>query len=541
MTGTPISLWGGPADPDCFLNTLAAVAAEHPEATAVADETHEISYARLLEWAATIAGMLAASGIQAEDPVAVTGPRGAHPVAAMLATAMLGAAYVPLDPQYPAKRLRHMVTDSGAKLLLYCGSPPDIDAAVPYMAIPEPDTQTALAQDTQLLPPSPCRPDLPVYVIYTSGSTGWPKGVGVTHLCLDAMVDWQAHHSPRGDLRTAQFAPLNFDVWFQEVLGTLCGAGTVVIVPERLRREAGELLTWLADRHIERLFLPYVALQMLAVAAPGHPDLERLRLKEVNTAGEQMVCTPQIRALFTGLPDCRLVNHYGQSESAMVTSHILTGTPDQWPDVPPIGVPLPGCEVLVAPESPRDPALGELIVAGAPVSPGYLRRPELTAQRFVRTDPTPQGHTRVFRTGDLVRITDGVVHFITRVDADVKIRGIRVNLLEVDAQLLHHPAIDAAATVAVEQQPARRILRAAVVLAPHVTALDSTAVLDALHETLPPVSIPLSLTVLPCLPRTPSGKTDRSAVAALIARDLADGRVAAARARATTDKEAGSG
>ncbi|WP_333771896.1 AMP-binding protein, partial [Streptomyces sp. IBSBF 2435] len=368
-------------------------------------------------------------------------------------------------------------------------------------------------------PPPQCRPDRAVYTIYTSGSTGRPKGVSVTHRCLDAMVEWQAGHSPRGDLRTAQFAPLNFDVSFQEILGTLRGGGTVVIVPERLRREPAELLAWLAHQRIERLFVPFVALQMLAVAAVRLPG--GLCLREVNAAGEQMLCTPQIRALFARLPGCRLVNHYGQSESAMVTSHVLTGPPQDWPDLPPIGVPLPGCEVVVAPRPGDGPATGELLVTGLPLSDGYHQRPELTARRYTGIAPTPRGHTRAFRTGDLVRVQDGRVHYLGRLDTEVKIRGLRVDPLEVDAHLLRRPGIDAAVTVAVTNPSGARSLRSAVVVDQGAAPPDEREVLHALAQVLPAAFVPLGLTVLPRLPRTPSGKIDRDAVTALVTADLA--------------------
>ncbi|MFE7131599.1 AMP-binding protein [Streptomyces sp. NPDC057638] len=536
MSAERPSVWGGSIDPLCFLDALTTTATERPEAVAVEDGDRSLTYAALLEWAGSVADLLGRQGVRPGEPVAVTGPRGAEVIAALLGIAMAGATYVPLDPEYPAKRLEHMVTDSAARLLLYCGGEPGFDADVPRLRVPEPGGSGDPAPGGSGDPagdrsggdpaprPLPCRPELPVYIIYTSGSTGWPKGVTVTHSCLDAMAEWQAAHSPRPDLRTAQFAPLNFDVSFQEILGTLRGGGTVVVVPERLRRTPDELLQWLVDHRVERLFLPYVAMQMLAVVAAARDGLDGLRLTEVNVAGEQMVCTTQIRRFFERLPGCRLVNHYGQSESAMVTSHILTGPPADWPDLPPIGVPLPGCEVLVDPESPDDPAVGELLVAGRPVSPGYLHRPELTERRFRPTDPTPRGHTRVFHTGDLVRLVDGEVWFLNRIDDDVKIRGIRVNLLEVDAQLLAQPGIDAAATVVVESASGVRGLRAAVVTAPGTGLPDTAAVLAALRETLPAVSVPLSLTGVSALPRTPSGKTDRDAVAALITQELRERR-----------------
>ncbi|MEU5647271.1 AMP-binding protein [Streptomyces milbemycinicus] len=510
-------LWGGEAETQCLLAAFADTARTRANAVAMKDDEHELTYGRLATWAARIAEVLAHHGVRPGDRVAVTGPRGAAIVAAMLAAVSVGATYVPLDVEYPARRLEYMAADSEPRLLLFSGVEPVLDPKAPAVRIPAaPDLTEAAAIDA--LTRLPCQPDLPVYVIYTSGSTGLPKGVALPHHCVDNMAAWQWRHSVRPDLRTAQFAPLNFDVWFQEVLGTLCGGGTLVVMPEPLRRDPIAFLDWLADQRIERLFLPYVALQMLAVAAEAADALEQLTLAEVNTAGEQLVCTPAVRELFRRLPGCRLNNHYGQSESAMVTVHTLTGSSDDWPTLPPIGRPLPGCEILVAPVRADEPLEGELLVAGAPMSAGYLNQPALDAERHVTlAEPTPHGHRRAFRTGDLVRIDGDTVHLLSRIDHEVKIRGVRVNPLEVDACLLEQPGVVEAVTVAVDVTQGSRQLRAAVTSDVGADEFDGGRVLKALTELLPEQFIPVSITVLPELPRTPSGKADRDAVAAALA------------------------
>jgi amino acid adenylation domain-containing protein len=531
---TTVSLWGGDSAPCCLFDSLVETAAAHPESVALVDGPRQLTYAQVLTWARHIADRLEAHGVVAEDMVAVTGPRSAEIVAAMLGITLLGAVYLPLDREYPARRLTHMLDDSRARVLLHAGPLPELGGSAIRVAIPPPGAASTGPPSTSTDPPSErtpiaCRPDLPFYVIYTSGSTGWPKGVAIPHSCLDNMVAWQAAHSPRPDVRTAQLAPLNFDVSFQEILGTLRGGGTVVIVPERLRRQPVELLAWLIENRIERLFLPYMTLQMLAVAVSTVSSVDDVGLLEVNVAGEQLVITDDIRTMFRRLPRARLVNHYGQSESAMVTSHILPAPVDDWPTLPPIGVPLPGCEVLVDAEDPGDPQVGELLVAGLPVSLGYLHRPELNAERYRTIEPTPLGHTVVFRTGDLVRIRDGVVEFLSRVDSEVKIRGIRIDLSEIDAHLLSQAGVEAAACVSVKSPSGTRKLRAAVTAQPGGPAPDLPAIRRYLLDVLPEVSVPLSLTLLPDLPRTPSGKIDREAVAALITEDVNGRPVASGR------------
>lgn len=508
-TARPLTVWGGPTTHDCLLTSLRQTAAAQPDTVAVIDDGTEFTYSALHAWSRVIAGLLTEHGVSATDRVAVTGPRSAAIVAAFLATARTGATYVPLDPEYPARRLEHMLRDSGARVLLHTGDRPPYDTAATTLRIPDPPTTPA---DTADEGPVACAADLPVYVIYTSGTTGWPKGVAVPHSCLDNMAAWQWNHSVRPDLRTGQFAPLNFDVWFQEVLGTLCGGGTLVIMPEQLRRDPFELLGWLHQHRIERLFLPYLALNMLAMAASVEGSLDHLALAEINTAGEQVVCTPPIRELFARLPGCRFNNHYGQSESAMVTAHTLDGPSDAWPPLPPIGTPLPGCELLIDPVDPAEPEIGELLVAGLPVSLGYLNQPELNAQRYITVPPTPQGHTRAFRTGDLVRLDAGIIHFLSRRDHDVKIRGTRVNLLEVDAWLLDQDGVAEAVCVAVEAAEGTRSLRAVVTADDPAAPPDTRALLTGLAAVLPTASLPASITVVDALPRTPSGKIDREQV-----------------------------
>lgn len=512
------SLWGGSADPPCLLEALAMTATARRDDVAIRDEDQELTYRDLTSWTVGIAAFLVDRGIGAGDRVAMTGSRSAAIVAAMLATVHIGATYVPLDADYPVRRLEYMKTDSAAKILLYVGSEPEFATGVQSARIPPPPGRQATGTTGDLaVPRHSCQADLPVYIIYTSGSTGLPKGVVLPHRCIDNMVEWQRNHSVRPDLRTVQFTPLNFDVWFQEVLGTLSGGGTLVIMPEPLRRDPIALLDWLADNQIERLHLPYVALNMLTAAAAAADSLDGVALKEVNLGGEQLVCTPAVRDFFRRLPGCRLNIHYGQSESAMVTAHTLTGPPESWPTLPAIGSPLPGCEVIVQPVDQSEPTVGELLVAGLPLSVGYLNLPDLNAARYVPVDLTRHGHDRAFRTGDLVRIEDDVIYYVGRADNEVKIRGIRVNPLEVEACLLEQPAVTEAVCVPIEIVEGSRQLRAAVIVEVKKAAFDVDQALAALADVLPRQSVPISITVLPELPRTPSGKADRKAVAEMLA------------------------
>jgi amino acid adenylation domain-containing protein len=506
-------LWGGTAEAPCVLEAFERAVKSRAMALAVADAEHQLTYRDLAAWIARITDLLREVGVDAGDTVAVTGPRCASVAAAAWAILGAGATYLPLDSNYPRKRLAYMLAESRAKVLLHAGPEPEMPAPR-RLRIPEwSEVDRSAESDLSFVT---CRPDAPVYVIYTSGSTGRPKGVALPHSCIDNMAHWQRHHSVREDLRTAQFAPLNFDIWFQEVLSTHCGGGPLVIMPEALRQDPIELLDWLARERIERLFLPCVGLHMLATAATAFDSLSNLALREINTAGEQLVCTPAIRDFFQRLPQCSLNNHYGQSESHTVSVHTLAGPSSSWPALPPIGLPLPGCEILLDVAEPGDSQIGELLVAGLPLSIGYLNQPELNAQRYVRIRPTAYGHTRAFRTGDLASVENAVMHFHGRTDDEVKIRGFRVNPLEVEACLGKQPGVAEAICVPVNLGTGSRQLRAAVTIAEDAD-FDPAAALAALREELPSHSVPPSISVLSAIPRTSSGKADRAEVARLLA------------------------
>lgn len=508
---TEIGFWGGPAQPPCVLEAFAQTVGHRPDALAVVESGLELTYRDLAAWIESVTEMLGAAGIGHGDTVAVTGPRCAAVVAAAWAVIGVGATYLPLDGNHPRRRLAHILEETGATLVLHVGSKPDLPAKrtarIPEWSEVEPHSGAELDLVA-------CRPDVPVYVIYTSGSTGRPKGVVVPHRCIDNMAHWQRGRSVRPDMRTAQFAPLNFDIWFQETLSTHLGGGTLVIMPETLRQDPIELMNWLVRERIERLFLPCVALHMLATAATVSDSVPDLALREINVAGEQLVCTPAIRDFFHRLPGCRLDNHYGQSESHTVSSHILTGPSSSWPDLAPIGRPLPGCEILLD-TGHGDSLVGELLVAGLPLTNGYLKQPGLTAQRYVPVLPTAHGHDQAFRTGDLVSVEGGIMTFLGRVDDEVKIRGYRVNPREVEACLGKQHGVVEAVCVSVSLGIGSRQLRAAVTVAAG-SGFDPDVALAAMREELPAYMVPPFITVLANLPRTSSGKADRAEVARLL-------------------------
>src|SRR5689334_17609542 len=343
---------------------------------------------------------------------------------AVLGIVKAGAAYVPLDPNYPAERLSCMLADAAVEVLItqeaLMHKLPAHDA---HVLCWERDWEQ-IAQERETTPLLRASADNLLYVIYTSGSTGQPKGVGMTHRGVYQLLSWQARNlALEAGQRTLQMASLSFDVSFQEIFTTWCSGGTLVLLSEAERRAVPKLLAYIKAAGIERLFLPFVALQQLAELAHEEPGL---KLREVIASGEQLRITPPLIDFFSALPGCDLYNQYGPSETHVVTSFKLTGAPASWPSLPPIGRALDNSQTYILDDRMQPVPIGvvgELYLGGASLSRGYLNRPELTAARFI---PNPFGAagTRLYRTGDQAKYQrDGNIEYAGRGDQQVKFRG----------------------------------------------------------------------------------------------------------------------
>jgi len=293
----------------------------NPKGVAVSFNDEHLTYADLNQRSNRLAHYLRSTGVVPGSLVAICMERSMEMVVSVLATLKSGAAYVPLDPEYPKDRLAFMLEDSQAAVLLTqerirgeldFGSTPVlcVDASWGEISTHSDDNPKNLATPEDL-----------VYVIYTSGSTGKPKGVCLPHRCLTNLLYWQleSSHASVGD-RTLQFTSLSFDVSFQEIFSTLSSGGSLVLISESTRRDGRALLQYLKQHSVARLFQPFVALQQIAEAACEEHDLPT-SLREVITAGEQLKITTQIASFFERLPGCKLFNHYGPSETHVVTSY----------------------------------------------------------------------------------------------------------------------------------------------------------------------------------------------------------------------------
>lgn len=483
-------------------------------ALVVADSTSgSVSYAELVGRVDALAERLREAGVGPDQPVAVLLDRSTDMVVAMLAALAAGGAYCPLDATAPDGRLAAITRALGARVAIAERADAHRLPAATEVVTPS-DPTAAPGPAAALGATMPPRSASLAYIMYTSGSTGQPKGVAMTHHGLSRLLQWQVANGPTG-LRTLQFTATSFDVTFQEVLSTLATGGCLVVASEEIRRNPTALLETIVEHQIQRLFLPYVALQLMAVTAARNQVVPE-SLEHVVTAGERLIITSAIRALFAAIPHCRLDNHYGPTEAHLVTSLTLPADPVAWPAVPSIGTAVGGvvCRVLdgkLAAVTEGD--VGELYVGGTGLARGYYGDPALTAERFVADPFAPAPGGRLYRTGDLVRpCADGSYEFVGRTDTQLKVRGFRVEPAEVENALLSHPRVDAAAVGLRTVADGVSVLVAYLQTGGDVTHREIT---DHVRELLPAYMVPARCVQVEQLPRTASGKVDTRALAAL--------------------------
>ncbi|WP_129645515.1 non-ribosomal peptide synthetase [Peristeroidobacter agariperforans] len=494
--------------------------ARTPDATAVEHEGDALTYQALNQQANQLARYLMSRGVGPDRPVAVCFERGLDMLVGLLGTLKAGGAYLPLDPNYPAERLQQMVADAAPPVVL---TQEVLRSKLPSSAAELIVLDTVRAQlagqsDTNLTSAQTgLRPDHLLYVIYTSGSTGRPKGTAMPHRAMANLLAWHRRELPAAGKRVLQFAAFSFDVAFQEMFSTLCDGGTLVLLDEWIRRDAHALSDFINDQRIDRLFAPPLMLQSVAESCqaigqvPGH-------LKDVITAGEQLRVSAEIRGFFGKLPGCRLHNHYGPTETHVVTALTLSGDPQQWPTLPSIGKPIANTQIYVL-DARRQPVpigvAGELYIGGANVARGYLYRDELTSTRFVRDPFSDRPQARLYKTGDLARWrADGTIEYLGRNDDQVKVRGFRIELGEIEAQLARHEAVKEAAVITHEETPGLRRLVAYVVARDSAAGPSVEELRGHLKSLLPDHMVPSAFVLLEQLPLTPSGKLDRRSLPA---------------------------
>ena len=490
-------------------------AALTPELVAVLHAQEFGTYSEINRRANRVAHLLKARGVGSEYRVAVCLERGIDMVVALLGILKSGACYVPLDPGYPPNRLEYMLQDAKPEVVISHGKLSTILAGFIKNWVDIACLQGTGGSDTNPMPED-VEDDAGglVYQIYTSGSTGRPKGTEMSHRSMENLIRWQRENLPvRPGVRVLQFAALSFDVAFQEIFSTLCLGGTLVLLDEWERRDISALTDILNTSVVERMFIPPMLLQALSDHCESTGSTVE-SLRDVIVAGEQLRVTPEIVGFFRRLKSCHLHNHYGPTETHVVTALTLSGDPGAWPTLPPIGRPISNTQIYIL-NNVRElvpvGVAGEIYVGGAGVARGYFNRAELTAERFTADPFGYSAGARVYRTGDLGKWhADGTIEYLGRNDNQAKIRGFRVELGEVETQLLRHPKVRGAAVVVREDVPGEKRLVAYLVPTEEPERTVDAEIMRAhLKEVLPDYMVPGIFIAMESLPSTPSGKLDR--------------------------------
>jgi amino acid adenylation domain-containing protein/natural product biosynthesis luciferase-like monooxygenase protein len=481
----------------CAHEWIEARVAAQPDALAVLQGHERHSYRELDARANRLAHALHRRGIGPGARVAICADRGFDLIAAVLAVWKAGAAYVPLDPAYPAERLAFLLDDSAPTALLTPAAlaerlrPPHdvamIDLAAAWAELPAHGLERAASGVTAA--------DV-AYMIYTSGSTGAPKGVMIEHHSVGNLVHAQrARLGVTKDSRVLQAASFSFDAFvFELLLALAAGAALCLLPPGGLVSD--DLARLLADQRVTHATLTPAALAAV-------PPVELPALRTLIVAGEAVPAALVAR----WAPGRRFVNAYGPTEATVWTT--LHDCHPGEPGPPPIGRPIPNTRIyLLDAHGALVPtgAIGELYIAGAGVARGYWKRPALNAERFV-ADPFAGGEARMYRTGDLARYrNDGALDFVGRRDDQIKLRGFRIELGEIEARLAGHPQVRAAAVVARGEQ----------LIAYYTPRGDASLTVEALRghtaAALPEHMVPAAFVRLAALPHTPNGKLDRAAL-----------------------------
>ncbi len=479
----------------------------YPEDTCVIFENNKLTYKELeTEISKTHHAILHSA--KNENIIGLPTTRGIFQLVFMLAILKAGKAYLPIDFSYPKSRLKSIIKNSEISFCLSSKSDEThvldmglkLISDTPVNVINGVD-QTSTSQNS-------------TYILYTSGSTGEPKGVCMGGEASTNLIHWQNKNSiSKRGTRTLQFAPLTFDVSFQEIMSTLSTGGTLVLIHEDLRLDMIALLNLIVTKKINRLFLPFVALQALAEVAISL-DTYPSSLNEIMTAGEQLKITPQIITLFKKLKNCILYNQYGPTEAHVVTELKLEGHPDHWPTLPSIGKPISNTSILIL-DAEFKPVpngeIGELYISGICLAEGYLNNQDMTDEKFFNWE-SPEGKIiRVYRTGDIARYQlDGNIEFLGRQDEQVKISGHRIELAEVEMAL--NSITNVKQAVVITSQYSEKQTQLIAYIQSENNLIDLNVLRQKVSLILPKYMLPSFYVVIENFPLTSSGKIDRKSL-----------------------------
>ncbi|MDQ6707534.1 MAG: amino acid adenylation domain-containing protein, partial [Acidobacteriota bacterium] len=502
--------WSGTATPypaDCTVHELfAEVAARTPDAIAIEWDGGSFTYGDVVRESNRIAGLLHGHGVGPGDRVATCFERSAQSICALLGVLKTGAAYVPLDPAYPAERLEFMLADARPRCVLTSKSGGHFSpASVPLLlidgnesaALPKLEAHRGQAGDL-------------AYIMYTSGSTGKPKGVCVPHRGIVRLVRNTDFMQLDEKEVLLQFAPVSFDAATLEIWGALLNGGRLVLF-EGQPASVQDLGNAIARRRVTSVFLTTALFNLMV-----DNNLQGLGSLRQLLFGGDTASMPHVLAALQGLPHCRLIHAYGPTENTTFTTCATLRTEDArtWTSVP-IGSPIANTRAYIL-DGNLQPvpagASGELHAGGDGVARGYWERPELTREKFLPDPFAGRNGSLMYKTGDLARWrSDGQIEFLGRLDEQVKIRGFRIEPGEVAATLLTHESVASAQVVMREDRPGEKRLVAYIVKR-ESKDLQADDLRGYLKSRLPEYMVPPAYVFLNAIPLTPNGKVDRKAL-----------------------------
>ncbi|MBB3037650.1 amino acid adenylation domain-containing protein/non-ribosomal peptide synthase protein (TIGR01720 family) [Hoyosella altamirensis] len=494
-----------PPAPLRFAEIIEHAVALNPSGTAVVDGERSVTYRELDEYSNRIARALLTSGVRRGDAIGLAITRSLESIAATWAIVKTGSAFLPIDPNYPADRIEHMVADSGITVgLTMAAHVSALPSGIHWAALDD----TAFRSQVEAASAHPVQEtehggqvalDQPAYIIYTSGSTGLPKGVVVPHRGLAAVSHEQRDRfGIVPSSRVLFFASPSFDASILEQLMAL-GAGATTVIAQPGIFGGDELAELLISEHVTHAFVTPAAL--MSVSPVGITDLEM-----VAVGGE--ACPPELVSRWAD--DRTMFNLYGPTEATVwcLGSRLSAGEPID------IGGPIQGTSIVVLDARLKPVPVGvpgELYLLGEGIALGYHGRLELTADRFVAA-PFGAPGTRMYRTGDLVRWSKtGTIEFVGRTDFQVKVRGFRIELGEIDAALTRHASVSTSVTVGHKRETGQTVLVSYVIPA-STSAVDEATLREFVSESLPDYMVPSVIMAIGSIPLTPVGKLDRKAL-----------------------------
>ncbi len=472
-----------------------------PNAIALVRDAEQWTYGILEETANRLANEIRPCGVGPDTIVALGLERSPEFVVAALAVMKCGAAYLPMDLAQPTERLRFMLQDSDACLLITEKQFTDRFENIDRVLLDaERDAINARSSQT---PAIELRPDQLAYVIYTSGSTGEPKGVEVTHRNLSNLISWHARAFDLDERDRATFlSGVGFDAAVWEIWPHLAIGAAIYLPDEFTRLSAEAMRDWLVANQITVSFVSTaLAEQLIDLSWPP-----KTALRFLLTGADTLHCFPSKRLPFA------LINNYGPTECTVVATSGIVPPTERANSQPSIGKEIDNVRIYIADETGRrvpEGAIGEIYIAGAGVVLGYRNRPELTAERFL-ADPFSESGGKLYRTGDLgCRLQNGEITFHGRIDDQIKIRGHRIELGEINSVLSQHPGVREGFVHAREDVPGEKRIVAYVVPADGGQG-DEEILREAIRKRLPDYMEPSAFVWMERLPLTPNGKVDRA-------------------------------